>query len=52
VSHWYSRKGRVDTRRGWGFWGWLDHWTHRTPFMPNRVQGWVCDRFDRSLNNG
>lgn len=39
----------ITTRSGFGFWGWLDYWSHRI-WLPERLRGWICDRFDRSLD--
>lgn len=41
---------RSDTRTGFGFWGWLDYWSHRLP-LPDRVQKFICDRFEKYLGS-
>ena len=34
----------------YGWWGVIDHLSHRISFLlPNRVQNWICDKFDESL---
>ena len=31
-----------------GFWMWLDNLAHKLP-LPARLQGWLCDKADRSV---